>query len=197
MHGAFASAISFPRSRRARASCSSSIASRHESPPTPEARHECLTNSEIVVRGHEGARRRRYDSAPESQPLFLFPHEGAVPLAQFAASREAGDARSFPMARGDKLRKCAIACRAFETFRACRCPPTSRRSIGCDSKRTRMACHDRSHRARDGHPGGRCACNAKSSAFSGRWWSGRSGHAVRWQARSDTAFPKEPCATIP
>ena len=44
----------------------------------------CLPNSEIVVRGHEGAPTAQYEAPPDTQPLFLFPHEGAVPLAHFA-----------------------------------------------------------------------------------------------------------------
>lgn len=46
----------------------------------------CLANSEIVVRGHEGAPTARYEAPPHTQPLLLFPHEGAVPLSDFAST---------------------------------------------------------------------------------------------------------------
>lgn len=47
---------------------------------------QCLTNSEIVVRGHVSPSNPPFTWDPSSQPLFLFPHEGAIPLAQFAGS---------------------------------------------------------------------------------------------------------------
>ena len=42
----------------------------------------CLPNSAIVVRGHEGEPTAPMTFGPETQPLFLFPHEGATPLAE-------------------------------------------------------------------------------------------------------------------
>lgn len=44
----------------------------------------CLPNSEVVVRGHEGEPTPPLAFGPETQPLFLFPHEGATPLAELA-----------------------------------------------------------------------------------------------------------------
>lgn len=46
----------------------------------------CLPNSEILVRGHEHAPTPPFVPAPGTQPLFLFPHEGAVPITDFAGS---------------------------------------------------------------------------------------------------------------
>jgi DTW domain-containing protein YfiP len=43
---------------------------------------ECLANSEVVVRGHEAQPTPAFVSAPDRQPLLLFPHEGATPLAE-------------------------------------------------------------------------------------------------------------------
>lgn len=47
---------------------------------------ECLSNSEVCVRGFEDQPTPRFESTPDAQPLFLFPHDGAVPIAQFANS---------------------------------------------------------------------------------------------------------------
>ncbi len=46
----------------------------------------CLPNSEVVVRGHEGAPSAPLAIDEGSQPVFLYPHEEAVPLADFASS---------------------------------------------------------------------------------------------------------------
>ncbi|MDB4993457.1 MAG: hypothetical protein JWM74_889 [Myxococcaceae bacterium] len=40
----------------------------------------CLVNSKIILRGHATERAPRYAHAPGSEPLLLFPHEGAAPL---------------------------------------------------------------------------------------------------------------------
>ena len=40
----------------------------------------CLVNSEVIVRGHTTEQAPRYTHAPGSEPLLLFPHEGAAPL---------------------------------------------------------------------------------------------------------------------
>jgi DTW domain-containing protein YfiP len=40
----------------------------------------CLVNSEVIVRGHTTDEAPRYTPAPGSEPLLLFPHEGAAPL---------------------------------------------------------------------------------------------------------------------
>jgi DTW domain-containing protein YfiP len=42
---------------------------------------ECLANSVVVVRGHESHPTPPFASDPGAQPLLLFPHEGATPLA--------------------------------------------------------------------------------------------------------------------
>jgi DTW domain-containing protein YfiP len=42
---------------------------------------ECLENSVVVVRGHESQPTPPFACAPDMQPLLLFPHEGATPLA--------------------------------------------------------------------------------------------------------------------
>ncbi len=47
---------------------------------------ECLVNSEVVVRGHEGAPSAPLTFTPDVQPVFLFPHEGAIPIERFADS---------------------------------------------------------------------------------------------------------------
>lgn len=41
----------------------------------------CLANSEIFVRGHDGAPSAPFVCDPSSRPVLLFPHEDAVPLA--------------------------------------------------------------------------------------------------------------------
>ncbi len=42
---------------------------------------EALPNSELVVRGRKGAPEDTLAWSPETRPLLLFPHEGALPLA--------------------------------------------------------------------------------------------------------------------
>jgi DTW domain-containing protein YfiP len=42
---------------------------------------ECLASSVVVVRGHESQPTPAFSSDPAAQPLLLFPHEGAIPLA--------------------------------------------------------------------------------------------------------------------
>jgi DTW domain-containing protein YfiP len=49
---------------------------------------ECLTNREVFVRGHEAQPSRPFTCDPSSVPLFLFPHEEATPLAQYATSEK-------------------------------------------------------------------------------------------------------------
>ncbi|WXB15120.1 DTW domain-containing protein [Pendulispora albinea] len=44
---------------------------------------ECLTNSAVVVRGHASQPDPSIAWDPSSQPVLLFPHEGAVPLTHF------------------------------------------------------------------------------------------------------------------
>jgi DTW domain-containing protein YfiP len=47
---------------------------------------ECLVNSEVVVRGHDAQPTARLALSPETQPILLFPHEGALPIASLARS---------------------------------------------------------------------------------------------------------------
>jgi DTW domain-containing protein YfiP len=47
---------------------------------------ESLVNSEVVVRGHESRPTGPIWLPPGAQPVFLFPSEDAVPIAQFANS---------------------------------------------------------------------------------------------------------------
>ncbi len=51
----------------------------------------CLVNSEVFIRGHTADEAPRYTHAPGSEPLLLFPHEGAAPLDEvFDAAACAG-----------------------------------------------------------------------------------------------------------
>jgi DTW domain-containing protein YfiP len=45
---------------------------------------ECLANSETIVRGHESRPTPPLFWAPGTQPLFLFPHDGATALTEVA-----------------------------------------------------------------------------------------------------------------
>jgi DTW domain-containing protein YfiP len=47
---------------------------------------ECLSNSEVFVRGHASSPSLPFTWDPASQPLFLFPHEDAQPLVSRASS---------------------------------------------------------------------------------------------------------------
>jgi DTW domain-containing protein YfiP len=47
---------------------------------------ECLANSETIVRGHESRPTPPFLWAEGTQPLLLFPHEGAKPLSEVAAA---------------------------------------------------------------------------------------------------------------
>ena len=49
---------------------------------------ECLENSQIFVRGHEASPSPPFEAEPGSAPLFLFPHPGATPLADYAQSTQ-------------------------------------------------------------------------------------------------------------
>jgi DTW domain-containing protein len=46
---------------------------------------QCLANSEVFLRGHEEHPSAALPWDPASRPLFLFPHEDAIPLADVAA----------------------------------------------------------------------------------------------------------------
>jgi DTW domain-containing protein YfiP len=50
---------------------------------------ECLTNSEVLVRGHETRPSLPFTAASDSQPLVLFPYPGARPLTDYANSSRA------------------------------------------------------------------------------------------------------------
>ena len=43
---------------------------------------ECLTESEVIVRGHEGRPVDTFEAKPGTVPLLLFPHEGARDLRE-------------------------------------------------------------------------------------------------------------------
>ena len=47
---------------------------------------ECLTQSRVLVRGTESQPKDSLDVPPETQPLLLFPHEGARDLREYAGS---------------------------------------------------------------------------------------------------------------
>ena len=49
---------------------------------------ECLENSVVVVRGHESQPTPAFACDPDTQPLLLFPHEGATPLAEARIDRD-------------------------------------------------------------------------------------------------------------
>ncbi len=58
-----------------------------ERKPTNTGRlaHLCLPNSEIVRRGDRGAPEPKLSWEPDSQPLLVFPHDDATPLATWAS----------------------------------------------------------------------------------------------------------------
>ena len=47
----------------------------------------CLPNSEVLVRGHADAPTRALTFPADTQPLLLFPHDDALPLASFQVGR--------------------------------------------------------------------------------------------------------------
>jgi DTW domain-containing protein YfiP len=47
---------------------------------------QCLANSEVLVRGHEGRPTAALSPDPTTQRVFLFPHDEATPIAKFADS---------------------------------------------------------------------------------------------------------------
>src|SRR5580704_5518287 len=47
---------------------------------------ECLANSETIVRGHASRPTPPFVWAQGTQPLFLFPHDGATPLSEVASA---------------------------------------------------------------------------------------------------------------
>jgi DTW domain-containing protein len=49
---------------------------------------ECLTHSEVHVRGHESSPTARFIAPPGTQPILLFPHENAIPLDRVALTGE-------------------------------------------------------------------------------------------------------------
>ena len=61
---------------------------REERKPTNTGRLaiECLSNSQAIVRGHESSPTEPFAWDGSTQPLLLFPHADALPIARFAAS---------------------------------------------------------------------------------------------------------------
>lgn len=61
---------------------------REERKPTNTGRLaiECLPNSQTLVRGHESSPSAPFTWDGSTQPLFLYPHADAIPIARFAAS---------------------------------------------------------------------------------------------------------------
>jgi DTW domain-containing protein YfiP len=47
---------------------------------------ECLPNSQTIVRGHQSSPSAPFTWDGSTQPLFLYPHQDAIPIARFAAS---------------------------------------------------------------------------------------------------------------
>jgi len=64
---------------------------REERKPTNTGRLalECLANSQALIRGDESSPRASLTWDGSTQPLFLYPHPDAVPIARFAASERA------------------------------------------------------------------------------------------------------------
>jgi DTW domain-containing protein len=46
----------------------------------------CLTNSQVIVRGHESPTTPSFVWDADIQPLLLYPHDDAIPIARFAGS---------------------------------------------------------------------------------------------------------------
>ena len=61
---------------------------REERKPTNTGRLaiECLSNSQAILRGHESSPVAPFAWDGSTQPLLLFPHADAIPIARFAAS---------------------------------------------------------------------------------------------------------------
>lgn len=61
---------------------------REERKPTNTGRLaiECLSNSEVIVRGHASSPSPPLTFDASTQPLFLYPHPDAIPIARFAGS---------------------------------------------------------------------------------------------------------------
>src|SRR6185295_792343 len=61
---------------------------REERKPTNTGRLaiECLPNSRAIVRGHESSPTEPFAWDGSTQPLLLFPHADAIPIARFVAS---------------------------------------------------------------------------------------------------------------
>ena len=117
------------------------------------------------ARARGRSRRRRSSCPPGRSPLFLFPHEDAVPLESDRAVASARSRSSSPTATGDKPRRCGTACRAFATCRASRSRPGALRSIGCAPRRTSTGSRrSRRSRARWGILEGDDTFGARSSA---------------------------------
>lgn len=61
---------------------------REERKPTNTGRLaiECLSNSQVLVRGHQSSPSAPFNWDGSTQPLYLYPHPDAIPIARFAAS---------------------------------------------------------------------------------------------------------------
>jgi DTW domain-containing protein YfiP len=46
----------------------------------------CLTNSQVIVRGDESSPTAAFAWSADTQPLFLYPHDDATPIARFVSS---------------------------------------------------------------------------------------------------------------
>lgn len=49
---------------------------------------ECLSNSEVILRGVQGGPAEVFEPPPGTCPVFLFPRKGAIPIREFAGSAE-------------------------------------------------------------------------------------------------------------
>jgi len=58
----------------------------HKPTNTGQLAARCIINSEVLVRGRPGEPVPRFCADAATQPLLLFPHDDALPLAAFAAS---------------------------------------------------------------------------------------------------------------
>lgn len=47
----------------------------------------CLANSEVIVRGHQSSPSAPFTWDSSTEPLLLFPRDGAIPIAKFASSK--------------------------------------------------------------------------------------------------------------
>ncbi len=127
-------------------------------------------------------------SASRHATALLVSSRRAMPLSHFATSQKPVTLIVPDGTWRNKLRRCAIAFRAFYTFHGV---VAARRAVHyrLRSKRYRMVCHHRSHRTRNRDLGGH-GVRREIRVFSGQWWSERSGHAERWKADVTNGVPE-------